>query len=95
MQLLGDALARKTSILGLGRWRELSVRSRNVSFAFRGTNSTAAAAREMGVRYIVDGSIRRVGEKTRINVQLSDAPAGRQLWAERFDLDAGDLLRGP
>jgi TolB-like protein len=66
----------------------------------RGTASTykgkAADARqigrELGVRYVLEGSIRRSGSQARVNAQLVDAETGAHLWAERFDRDTGDLF---
>jgi TolB-like protein/Tfp pilus assembly protein PilF len=48
--------------------------------------------RELGVRYLLDGSVRRVGDQIRLNVSLVDAQSGQQLWAERFDGDRHDLV---
>ena len=49
-------------------------------------------AHELGVRYVVAGSVRRIGERVRINAQLTDAIAGNQVWAERYDLDLTDVF---
>src|SRR5262249_57949211 len=48
--------------------------------------------RELGVRYVLEGSVQRSGKKIRINTQLVDAETGAHLWAERFDRDIGDLF---
>src|SRR5258708_8596020 len=47
---------------------------------------------ELGVRYVLEGSVRRSGNQVRINTQLIDAATGAHLWAERFDRDTGDLF---
>ena len=74
-------------ITELSRWRRLfSVRSRSASFRYRGSAvDMKQVARELDVRYIVEGSVRRVGERIRINAQLIDAESGSHVWAERFD----------
>ena len=74
-------------ITELSRWRRLfSVRSRSASFRYRGAAvDMKQVARELDVRYIVEGSVRRVGERMRINAQLIDAETGSHVWAERFD----------
>ncbi len=73
-------------ITELSRWRLLAVRSRSASFKYRGPEvDTARVARELNVRFIVEGTVRRIGDRVRIGVQLTDAESGRQVWAERFD----------
>ena len=80
-------------ITELGRFRPFRVMSRHSSFAFRGRQQDVqAAARELGVCYVVSGSIRRFGERIRISAQLSEAASGAQLWAERYDRDAHDIF---
>lgn len=49
-------------------------------------------ARELGVRYVLEGSVRMSGKRTRINVQLTDASGGANIWAERYDRDIGDIF---
>jgi TolB-like protein len=74
-------------ITELSRWRRLfSVRSRSASFRYRGSAvDMKQVARDLDVRYIVEGSVRRVGTQIRINVQLIEAETGSHVWAERFD----------
>ena len=74
-------------ITELSRWRRLfSVRSRSASFRYRGSAvDMKQVARELDVRFIVEGSVRRVGERIRIHVQLIDAETGSHVWAEKFD----------
>jgi adenylate cyclase len=70
----------------LARVPGLFVISRNAAFGFRGRNlRPAQIAQELGVRYILEGSLRRAGEDIRINAQLIDATTGGHLWAEHFD----------
>jgi TolB-like protein len=73
-------------ITELSRWRLLEVRSRSASFKYRGTSvDIPRVARELNVRFVVEGSVRRMGDRIRITVQLIDAASGQQVWGERFD----------
>ena len=77
----------------LARWRLLSVRSRSASFRFRSeTADIKHIAGELNVRYIVEGGVRRMGERLRINVQLIDAVTNNEVWAEKYDREAGELF---
>jgi tetratricopeptide (TPR) repeat protein len=65
--------------------------SRNTAFTYRNKPvDTKHIGRELGVRYILEGSVRRSGKQVRVNAQLIDAETDTHLWAERFDGDAGD-----
>lgn len=80
-------------ITGLSRFRSLSVIARSTSFAFRDKPADMRdVARQLGVRYLFDGSLRVAGDRFRINAQLVDADNGRHLWAERFDGALEDLF---
>jgi len=80
-------------ITELSRWRRLAVRSRSASFRYRGaTVDVERVARELEVRYVVDGSIRRMGDRVRINVELIDAETGSQVWSERFDRPQAEIF---
>lgn len=72
-------------ITELSRWRLLSVRSKAAAFPYRGGTDIRQIAIELKVRYILEGSVRRIGERLRITVQLIDAESGNQVWAEKFD----------
>lgn len=73
-------------ITELARARWFSVVARNTSFGYKGKMVPAKQiARELGVRYLVEGSLRKAGNRVRINCQLVDAPSDQHLWAERFD----------
>jgi TolB-like protein/tetratricopeptide (TPR) repeat protein len=77
----------------LSRWRRLVVRSRSASFRYRGaTVDTKQVARELDIRFVVEGSVRRMGERIRISVQLIDAETGGQIWSERFDRGLDELF---
>ncbi len=80
-------------ITELSRWRMLSVRSRSASFRYRGVAvDMARVARELDVRFIVEGSVRRIGERMRITAQLIDAGTGEHVWGEKFDRDAAEIF---
>ena len=80
-------------ITELSRWRLLSVQSRAASFRYRDkATDIKQVARDLKVRYVVEGSIRRMGEHIRIAVQLIDGETGNHVWAERFDRDQADLF---
>ena len=67
--------------------------SRNTAFAYRNKPVDAKQiGRELGVRYVLEGSVRRSGNRVRVNAQLIDAETDAHLWAERFDRDIGDLF---
>ena len=73
-------------ITALSRIPSLYVVSRNSSFRYKGRPiDVREVARELGVRYVLEGSVRRAGNRLRVSGQLIDAPAGLQIWADRFD----------
>jgi TolB-like protein/DNA-binding winged helix-turn-helix (wHTH) protein/Tfp pilus assembly protein PilF len=77
----------------LSRIADLFVISRNTAFTYKDKPVDAKQiARELDVRYVLAGSVRRSGDQVRINTQLVDADTGAQVWAERFDRDMGDLF---
>ena len=66
--------------------------ARNTAFTYKGNPVDAKQlGRELGVRYVIEGSVRRGGEQIRVNVQLIDAEAGTHVWADRFDTDRRNL----
>jgi adenylate cyclase len=80
-------------IAGLCRFHELFVIARTSSFVFKGRlGMTRDIASELGVKYIVEGSVRKLADKIRVTVQLLDATAASQLWAERYDRDLEDIF---
>jgi TolB-like protein len=77
----------------LSRLADMFVISRHTAFTYRDKAvDTKQIGRELGVRYVVEGSVRRSGDQVRVNVQLIDAESDAHLWAERFDCAAGDLF---
>jgi TolB-like protein/class 3 adenylate cyclase/tetratricopeptide (TPR) repeat protein len=80
-------------ITDLSRWRTLSVTSRNSTFRFKGKPvDTQQIGRELGVRYLVEGSVRRMGERIRVTAQLIDTETGSHVWAERYDRPMAELF---
>ena len=80
-------------ITELSRFRSLFVIARNSSFQYRGANvDVRQAARELGVHYIAEGSVRRAGNRVRVTAQLVDARTGSHLWADRFDRELADIF---
>jgi adenylate cyclase len=70
----------------LSRFRPLSVVARNSSFRFRGSDvDVVRVGRELGVQYVLEGSVRKIGHKIRITAQLIDAATGSHIWADKFD----------
>jgi adenylate cyclase len=77
----------------LSRLVGMFVISRSTAFTYRDKRVDAKQiGRELGVRYVLEGSVRRSGNRVRINAQLIDAETDAHLWAERFDGDTGDLF---
>jgi TolB-like protein/class 3 adenylate cyclase len=77
----------------LSRIRGALVIARNTAFTYEGKPLDARAiGRELNVRYVLEGSVQRAGDRMRVNVQLVDAETGNHLWAERFDKPLGDLF---
>ncbi|PBC01753.1 tetratricopeptide repeat protein [Mesorhizobium sp. WSM3860] len=77
----------------LSRFRGLLVIARNSSFAFKGENvDIRAVAKELNVDYVATGSVRRAGSRVRVAVQLTYAPTGHEVWAERYDRDVVDIF---
>ena len=67
--------------------------SRNTAFAYKGKQiDTRQIGRELGVRYVLEGSVQNAGERFRFNAQLVECESGAHLWAERFDKQRADLL---
>ena len=80
-------------ITDLSKIGGLMVIARNSSFAYKGKAvDIRTVARELGVRSVLEGSIRRAGNRVRITAQLIDAETGGHLWADRFDRDLSDIF---
>jgi TolB-like protein len=80
-------------ITELSRFRTLFVIARNSSFAFKGGSvDIAEIGRRLAVQYVVEGSVRRAGNRVRITAQLVEAETGNHLWAERYDREIEDIF---
>jgi adenylate cyclase len=80
-------------ITDLSKFPSLFVIASNSVFTYKGKPIKAQdVSRELGVRYVLEGSVQRGGEKVRINAQLIDATTGHHVWAERYDRDLKDLF---
>ena len=78
----------------LSRIRNSFVIARNTAFTYKGKNLDAKEiGKELGVRYVLEGSVQRDQNRVRVNAQLIDAETGAHLWADRFDEDVADLFK--
>ena len=92
-EFFSDGLAQDV-LTELSRLRWLAVAPRNSSFSFRGDKiDINEASRELNVRYVLEGSVRRAGNRVRVTAQLIDAPEGAHVWAERYDRDLSDIFQ--
>ena len=81
-------------VTALSRFRNLFVISRNSSFTYKGRAvDVKQVGRELGVRYVLEGSVRKAADRVRITAQLIDAASGAHLWADRFDGASGRVVR--
>ena len=80
-------------ITALSRFRNLFVIARNSSFTYKGKAvNIKQVGRELGVRYVLEGSVRKVANKVRVTAQLSDTISGHHIWVERYDRDLVDIF---
>ena len=78
----------------LSRLHNSFVIARNTAFTFKGKNLDAKEiGKELGVRYVLEGSVQRDANRVRVNAQLIDAESGAHLWADRFEEDVVDLFK--
>jgi adenylate cyclase len=83
----------ETLITDLSRLNNLFVIARNSTFTYKGKPvDVRRVGHDLGVRYVLEGSVQRSGERVRVNAQLVEAPTGRHLWAERYDRPLADLF---
>ena len=91
-EYFADGISEDT-ITALSKLSQLFVIARNSSFTFKGKNvNVQEVGKSLGVRYVLEGSVRKSGNKVRITAQLIDATTGGHLWAERFDRDLTDIF---
>ena len=78
----------------LSRIRNSFVIARNTAFTYKGKSVDAKEiGKELGVRYVLEGSVQRDQNRVRVNAQLIDAESGAHLWADRFEEDVADLFK--
>ncbi len=81
-------------LTALSRYRWLMVIARSSSFSYKGRSpDVRQVGRELGVRHVVEGSVRKSGDRIRISAQLIDAGNGNHVWAERYDRDIANVLQ--
>ncbi len=91
-EYLADGIA-EDILTGLSRVRWLFVISRNSSFAYKGQKlDVKRVAKELGVRYVLEGSVRKAGNRVRVTAQLIDAAIDHHVWAERYDRNLDDIF---
>jgi adenylate cyclase len=91
-EFLADGMA-EDIITALSRYRSLFVIARNSTFAYKGQSPDLRnVARELGVRYVLEGSIRKGGHRVRVTGQLIDGANGGHIWAERYDRELDDIF---
>ena len=90
---LADAITENLTT-GMSRIVKLPVIARNTAFAYKGKNIDAKEiGKDLGVRYVLEGSVQRDQNRVRVNAQLIDAHSGAHLWADRFDTTLADQLQ--
>ena len=91
-EYFADGLA-ENIITRLSRLRWLFVSARNSSFTYKGKSVDAKkVGRELGVRYVIDGSVRRSGHRLRVSSQVIDLSMGLQVWAKQYDVELADFF---
>jgi len=91
-EYFGDGIA-EDILTDLAKLRWLFVIARNSSFTFKGKSvDVRLVGRELGVRYVLEGSVRRAGNRIRVTGQLIDATTGAHVWASRYDRDLADIF---
>ncbi len=91
-EFFSDGIA-EDIITDLSKISSLFVIGRNTSFTYKGKSfQLPRVATELGVRYLLEGSVRKAGERVRVTAQLIDGPSGGHLWADRYDRDLTDIF---
>jgi adenylate cyclase len=91
-EFFADGMA-EDIITGLSRYRWFFVIARNSSFTYKGRAvDVKQVAQDLGVRYVLEGSVRKAGTRMRVTTQLIDATAGTHIWAERYDRELEDIF---
>jgi TolB-like protein/tetratricopeptide (TPR) repeat protein len=80
-------------VTALGRVRQFFVIARNTMYSYKGRAvDVKVIARELGVRYLLEGSVQKAGSRVRVSAQLVEGTTGKQIWAERYDRDLVDIF---
>src|SRR5262249_19619012 len=91
-EFFADGIA-EDIITALSRYPSLFVIARNSSFSYRGQAvDVKRVGRELGVRYVLEGSLRKAANRVRITAQLIEAESGNHIWAERYERDLADIF---
>jgi adenylate cyclase len=91
-EFFADGIAEDV-ITALSRYPSLFVIARNSSFTYKGRAvDVKTVGRELGVRYVLEGSLRKAGNRIRVTAQLVEAETGKHVWAERYDRDLADIF---
>src|SRR5258707_9674531 len=91
-EFFADGIA-EDIITTLSKSRSLFVIARNSSFTYKGKEPAIKdISRELGVRYVLEGSVRKAGNRVRVTAQLVEAESGGHLWAEGYDRDLADIF---
>jgi len=91
-EFLADGIAEDV-ITALSRYPSLFVIARNSSFTYKGRAvDVKQVGRELGVRYVLEGGLRKAGNRIRVTAQLVEAESGKHVWAERYDRDLADIF---
>ena len=91
-EVIADGVAEDV-ITALSRYRSLFVIARSSSFTYKHrVVDVRQVGRELGVRYVVEGSVRRAGHRARVTAHLAETEAGKHIWAERYDRDLSDIF---
>ena len=91
-EFLADGIAEDV-ITALSRYPSLFVIARNSTFTYKGRAiDVRDVGRELGVRYVLEGSLRKAGNRIRVTAQLVEAETGNHVWAERYDRDLADIF---
>jgi adenylate cyclase len=80
-------------ITALSRIRQIQVVARNSTFSYKGKSpNVRQVSKELGARYVVEGSVRKAGNRIRVTAQLIDGQSGNHIWAERYDREIADIF---
>jgi adenylate cyclase len=91
-EFVSDGIAEDV-ITALSRYPSLFVIARNSSFTYKGRAvDVKQVGRELGVRYVLEGSVRKAGNRIRVTAQLVEAGTGNHVWADRYDRDLADIF---